>query len=380
MKKAAILWFGSGLLACSSTGSGTGTTASPKDAGAETSVRTGGQTGYGGAIATTGGQAGTSVSAGGTGGIQGGHISNQGGTTGSGGQVAGCIPGASALCYCPNAQQGAQTCTSSGTFDACVCSTADAASTDDSEGTTPVSTGGTTGAPPSTGGMQGTGGRIVGTGGTPGTGGATVRPDASVPQDAPCGGLNQTCCQSLFLQTGNPCTAAWTACFDPDGTVGTLGTCVACGGQNQKACWVDNLAAGAMTYTCQAGLVQTYNATGAAICTVLDAGTPKPDLAPDLAPPTPDTLPPSTCGGNLQYACFGACQAGLLPLYCSNYSYSLGTPYATLCEECRLKQPPGTVEIAGTFCVNCPAADLGADGQCAPRSYLCGAVNELPCP
>ena len=33
-----------------------------------------------------------------------------------------CIPGASAECYCPTGQQGAQTCTSAGAFAPCVCS------------------------------------------------------------------------------------------------------------------------------------------------------------------------------------------------------------------------------------------------------------------
>jgi hypothetical protein len=37
-------------------------------------------------------------------------------------QGATCIPGASAECYCPTGQQGAQTCTSAGTLAACVCS------------------------------------------------------------------------------------------------------------------------------------------------------------------------------------------------------------------------------------------------------------------
>ena len=40
-----------------------------------------------------------------------------------GSQSPKCISGASAECYCPTGQQGAQTCTSAGTFAACVCTT-----------------------------------------------------------------------------------------------------------------------------------------------------------------------------------------------------------------------------------------------------------------
>jgi hypothetical protein len=40
----------------------------------------------------------------------------------SGSQANNCIFGASEGCYCPTGQRGAQTCTSAGTFAACVCS------------------------------------------------------------------------------------------------------------------------------------------------------------------------------------------------------------------------------------------------------------------
>ena len=104
----------------------------------------GGGTSTGGSTPTTlasgtggsGGQGSTSVSIGGSGGYVG--VSGAGGaglsggqtsTGGTGGQVATatgpapatCVPGASALCYCPTGQQGAQICTSAGTFGACVC-------------------------------------------------------------------------------------------------------------------------------------------------------------------------------------------------------------------------------------------------------------------
>jgi len=70
-----------------------------------------GATGYGGASADAGGIGGQ-AGAGRTGG--------QGATSTA---PAACVPGASAACACPTGQQGAQTCTSAGTFEACVCAT-----------------------------------------------------------------------------------------------------------------------------------------------------------------------------------------------------------------------------------------------------------------
>lgn len=70
-----------------------------------------------------------------------------------GSQVPKCIPGESAKCYCPTGQQGAQTCTSTGSFAACVClpATADAGAVDgsDSAATSPPD------APAATGGSDG---------------------------------------------------------------------------------------------------------------------------------------------------------------------------------------------------------------------------------
>lgn len=395
------------LGACSANGSGIGTTGSPGDAGAGTSGQTDVPVGAGGSAPGTGGQGGTKVSGGGAGGGGGigGRITNQGGTGGqvvtpTGGTQAGCIPGASALCYCPNAQQGAQICASDGTFGACNCETS------------------------STGGSIGAGGAVMSTGGAVGTGGTTTIPDASVPQDAPCGGLNEACCASIQPQTGNPCIAAGTTCYaEVSGVLRATtisGTCVACGAQNQAACWTDYITG--MTYTCQAGLVVTSVDVYGRTCTVPDASVPdtRPPTSdayipkPDVYVAPPDTKPASTCGGNGQPCCVpdpskwgtcnsvfadctgtkntnatcvgcggpqqltcitAGCQSGLLPLYCGEGTYSLGTPYAILCGD------TGTgIKVQGTFCVNCPAADLGTDGQCEPRSYLCGAVNELPCP
>ena len=88
--------------------------------------------GLGGAAAGARGQGGTGASAGGAGGNSGASVAGVGGggAGGAGGQAATtttsiapgvCVPGASALCYCPTGQQGAQICTSAGTFGACVC-------------------------------------------------------------------------------------------------------------------------------------------------------------------------------------------------------------------------------------------------------------------
>ena len=278
---------------------------------------------------------------------------------------------------------------------------------------TSASTGGSTYAPTggmtliSTGGATSTGGTTsvpTLTGGTVSAGGTTslpVRPDAS-PDSATCGGLDQACCSSLYLQTGDPCSAQWTACFDPDGSDGTLGTCVACGGQNQKACWVDNLTTMTAVYSCQGGLVQTYNASGTTICTVPDAGTPV-DLKPATPDTSPDTLPASTCGGSGQpccgttstklgtcnsplysycmanaygtttgicFSCGGEnqevctsttpCQPGLTVIDCGEDLYSqAGSPFDVMCEAC----------FGSTWncCVNCPSQYVNTTaGECFP--------------
>ncbi|MGA7740389.1 MAG: hypothetical protein ACLP66_23070 [Polyangia bacterium] len=110
-----------------------------------------------------------------------------GGAGGTGGQVATtssiapgtCVPGASVACACSNREQGAQTCTSAGTFAACVC----AAPTVDAGGGGGISgTGGGLGAGgtanlggTATGGLAIGGGTGDGTGGTgQGTGGAGI--------------------------------------------------------------------------------------------------------------------------------------------------------------------------------------------------------------
>ena len=132
-----------------------------------------GAIGYGGATADTGGiggRGGTNVSTGGVAGYAGvsgaGDAGLSGGESGAGGTggptttaasiaPAACVPGASALCYCPTGQQGAQTCASAGTFAACVCvaSAADAGGAGGSDGAAtrspdaPTATGGTTYSP-----------------------------------------------------------------------------------------------------------------------------------------------------------------------------------------------------------------------------------------
>ena len=79
-----------------------------------------GAAGYGGASAGTGGQAG---------------IGDQTATATSTAPST-CVPGASVACACPTGQQGAQTCTSAGTFAACACAapTVDAGSAGGADG------------------------------------------------------------------------------------------------------------------------------------------------------------------------------------------------------------------------------------------------------
>ena len=98
-----------------STGGGISTTPA---SGAGGIIGTGGASGAGG-VGLSGGQTG----GGGTGGQA---------TTAASTTPASCVPGASVACACSTGQQGAQTCTSAGTFEACVCSvpTVDAGSLD----------------------------------------------------------------------------------------------------------------------------------------------------------------------------------------------------------------------------------------------------------
>lgn len=79
---------------------------------------------------------------------------------GGGSSAAKCVAGATAECACPGQQSGVQTCTSAGTFAACVCGT----STDDAGGS--GAAGGTSGAGGGAGGIGGAGGTTSSTGGT----------------------------------------------------------------------------------------------------------------------------------------------------------------------------------------------------------------------
>ena len=105
------------------------------------------------ASAVTGGSGGSAGTGGGPGGVG-------GGSGGTGGQLSTatsatpplCVSGASVACACVTGQQGAQTCTSAGTFAACVCAGAvavDAASLGETGGTSaadvPSGTGDTSG-------------------------------------------------------------------------------------------------------------------------------------------------------------------------------------------------------------------------------------------
>jgi len=103
-----------------SAGGGISTTPAP---GAGGIVGMGGASGAGG-VGLSGGQTGGGqTGGGGTGGQA---------TTAASTAPASCVPGASVACACSTGQQGAQTCTSAGTFEACVCSvpTVDAGSLD----------------------------------------------------------------------------------------------------------------------------------------------------------------------------------------------------------------------------------------------------------
>ena len=85
------------------------------------------------ASAVTGGSGGSAGTGGGPGGVGGG-----GGQSATSTAPAVCVPGASVACACVTGQQGAQTCTSAGTFAACVCAGAaavDAASLGETGGT-----------------------------------------------------------------------------------------------------------------------------------------------------------------------------------------------------------------------------------------------------
>ena len=177
---------GGGSNAGGTTGGGGTTTG-----GSATGGTSPGGTSTGGGISTTPASGAGSIV--GTGGASGaGGVGLSGGQTGgggTGGQVATatspapatCVPGASALCYCPTGQQGAQICTSAGTFGACVCAspTVDAGGAGGSDGAAtrppdaPTATGGTRfRCPP---GLGGAGGAACGTGGAGATAGRGAR-------------------------------------------------------------------------------------------------------------------------------------------------------------------------------------------------------------
>jgi len=149
------------------------------------------------------------------------------GACGSGSDAPKCVPGASAECACPTGQHGAQSCTSAGTFAACVCagSPLDSGSGGNGAGGSPpdaagqggsgglaggsadvgvergaldgqfdVPMGGTdavdvVGGTLATGGVTGTGG-IAGTGGNTGQGGTTGRDAATSTGGTPSTGGN----------------------------------------------------------------------------------------------------------------------------------------------------------------------------------------------
>ena len=177
-------------------GSG-GNTANPPDAPTAAGGNGGVTTSPPDAPTTAGGNGGittsppdASAAAGGSGG---GGFAAVGGTGGSGGQTSmggaagqttpatsiapvGCISGASVPCACTNGQQGAQTCTSAGTFAACVClaPTMDAGSAGGRDGAAteppdaPTATGGSGGSSAVRSGGSTSAGGTTPVGGSPG--------------------------------------------------------------------------------------------------------------------------------------------------------------------------------------------------------------------
>jgi hypothetical protein len=157
----------------------------------------------------------------------------------SGSQAAKCVPGASAACACPAGQQGAQTCTAAGTFQACQCSVPDAAtvgSTGGNGGQVETTTGGIsgTGGKPGaggnpfaggggnagmggnasgTGGNAGMGGNASGTGGNAGTGGNQAMGGSQSTGGCTGFGLTPSCtyqtcdvsCRAKLIPYGFPC-------------------------------------------------------------------------------------------------------------------------------------------------------------------------------
>jgi hypothetical protein len=133
--------------------------------------------GHGGSAGTGGGPGGVGGGGGGTGGQL---------STATSATPPLCIPGASVACACVTGQTGAQTCTSAGTFAACVCATpaVDAGATGGSDGAVtspldaPVATGGSDARSATDGSSDvsiATGGTETGgTAGSAGTGGSAV--------------------------------------------------------------------------------------------------------------------------------------------------------------------------------------------------------------
>ena len=127
------------------------------------------------------------------------------GGCGAASKPATCVPGASAECWCPDGQHGAQTCTSASTYGACVC----LVPTVDADGL--GGAGGTATAPISTGGQVSPDGGMAGAGGatisTTWGGGAGAMAGATIPATSSGGAGGQV---SLPVDAG-------TDAADPDG-------------------------------------------------------------------------------------------------------------------------------------------------------------------
>ncbi len=231
---------------------------------------------------------GSDVSAG-TGGGPGGVGGGGGGTGGQPARATNatpplCIPGASVACACVTGQTGAQTCTSAGTFAACVCvdtpsadggaavSTVDAPGTPTPDAQPPVDTGPDASSPLSSGFQPGTCGSLDVFPGSPNgycaSGaywpGTTIR----------C----SICVDSKTLQSVNPAQP----CLTYDGTSGFPYSSIGGNGGN-VICLPQSSGGGSLpcdiycpTRAADAGLLQR------------DTATATPDTAADAAPFTPD--------------------------------------------------------------------------------------------
>ena len=150
-------------------------------------------------------------------------IYDAGDTGGTGGsQSAACVPGASVACACPAGHQGTQTCTSSNTFAACVCSAPTADAGGDGGATSPPD------ASAAVGGSGGPAGTGAGGSGGPAGGGGTGGQPATATSAEPGGcvpGVSVACACATGQQGAQTCTSVGTfaacLCVEPTADAGS---------------------------------------------------------------------------------------------------------------------------------------------------------------